>query len=1167
MPDSLIRLRQLNSGEIGPWVLSLINQSSISISGTGILTGEFYPLRANPSGYLTNSGGFITTGQTGNFVTNSALVGSNSNLLVTVSGLYYPLSNPSGFITGNQSGAFYPYTGNPSQFVIPSQTGLFVRRDEYALYDSALSFSADWQNRQLYASSNRLAADWENGTLFNPSDSSSSSLDWVFGHLKSGNRKTVDWKNQTLSTGSSASHVTLNWGKKTLSGNWDAQGLTIKGVAIFTGSGSFYQNSNPSGYIGSGQLLSGSGHLQNQIEDLRIDLFNTGNYTVKNFVNKSGFILYDENSSSSINWNAKDLYYSGTSLSWKDKLLYSKIEDNYTLDWNTGRLYDQSQNISLDWLKRQLSGDWLIQNAKINGSQVLTVTSGNSLYYSISNPNNYATQSYVGANFAPLNDYVSLSSPTSNVQLKLYDSKLNITPLSYKEGQYFFLSGSGGRGILDVYGSNYTGNSTIDVKRILGLTGNIGDFYADNIFLGGVPIKQAISGTPATGSLLSMIDDNHNTRLALYDTGSLTNRFYLGSGRNDAYYLQYYYVYPNTSTVLKSSIDLANQSIQGFNISSSSITVGGSNVVTASQTGNFVDKTSYILKDSLSNYSIDWGTRILYDPVQNPSIRWEGRQLATSLEDRISINWESGHLYNYNTINTISGISLNWFERQLSGNWEAQGLKVSGSNVITSSQTGSLLSNYAKLGGSTTSNNNFALYDISRDDTALEFRTTGVFYLQKPASATKIDIDKGLITNFSGQFLSLSMSGSPVTTGGPYYLASNPSNYAKLGYNTTNTNFNLFNEGVENFPFYCDQGMVFYLQSSLDLSKKIDVASGTINNFSGNFTTLKWSGNSVLTGFNSGLYVTTGQTGNFVDRGQTGSFVTASNTGNLTGEFYPLRTNPSGYLTGFNSGLYALSSQTGSFITTGQTGQFAAKGLSGYIPQFKNNGTGLIESVIFASSNGCIGINNSAPTAGFAIDINGSGKISAGALQFGTVNLTNTNLDFRIGSSSDGGANFRLLPYLGHIYFDNTLTNGYTYFRNVDRINMAIADNGSVGIKTGTPNYTLDVNGNGNFVSGLFIKGNPVSTGALAFLSQSSSYTLNFSNDVILANSTSASVLLSLPAASSVSGKLFRIKRINSGSFNVIVSGNYIDGETGVTLPNRFASLSVISDGSGYYTF
>lgn len=120
---------------------------------TGILTGKFYPLLNNPSNYLTSSStgflsgvfysisnpsGFInssslspyatlvnlnnqTSGLTGLILINSGNISS----LQSQTGNYYLSSNPSNFVTniqtGNLTGQFYPLSSNPSNYSTVSE--------------------------------------------------------------------------------------------------------------------------------------------------------------------------------------------------------------------------------------------------------------------------------------------------------------------------------------------------------------------------------------------------------------------------------------------------------------------------------------------------------------------------------------------------------------------------------------------------------------------------------------------------------------------------------------------------------------------------------------------------------------------------------------------------------------------------------------------------------------------------------------------------------------------------------------------------------------------------------------------------------------------------------------------------------------------------------------
>ena len=126
----------------------LLSGEAVSAANTGSLTGVFYPLNANPSGYITGSvvrpsetGVFVTTGSTGNFVTGSVVRPSETGLFITTSqtgsfittsqtGDFVTTGSTGAFITTGQTGQFYP-TSNPSGYVTglvvrPSETGIFL---------------------------------------------------------------------------------------------------------------------------------------------------------------------------------------------------------------------------------------------------------------------------------------------------------------------------------------------------------------------------------------------------------------------------------------------------------------------------------------------------------------------------------------------------------------------------------------------------------------------------------------------------------------------------------------------------------------------------------------------------------------------------------------------------------------------------------------------------------------------------------------------------------------------------------------------------------------------------------------------------------------------------------------------------------------------------------
>jgi hypothetical protein len=131
--DSTIRLRQANQPEFSGYTVQII-QNYLSgnppIPSTGVLSGVFYPLVTNPSGFVTSS-------QTGVFKTQTDLNSLYTQILYYVGENYYPDSNPSGYInsanisgiSGNLNNIVYT-TGNQTISGIKTfATGINVNGD------------------------------------------------------------------------------------------------------------------------------------------------------------------------------------------------------------------------------------------------------------------------------------------------------------------------------------------------------------------------------------------------------------------------------------------------------------------------------------------------------------------------------------------------------------------------------------------------------------------------------------------------------------------------------------------------------------------------------------------------------------------------------------------------------------------------------------------------------------------------------------------------------------------------------------------------------------------------------------------------------------------------------------------------------------------------------
>lgn len=139
---------------------------------------------------------------------------------------------------------------------------------------------------------------------------------------------------------------------------------------------------------------------------------------------------------------------------------------------------------------------------------------------------------------------------------------------------------------------------------------------------------------------------------------------------------------------------------------------------------------------------------------------------------------------------------------------------------------------------------------------------------------------------------------------------------------------------------------------------------------------------------------------------------------------------------------------------------------------------------------------------------------------------------------------------------------------NDQQVEMTLNATG-LGIFT-NPSANLNVAGNAFFSEQLFIGGDSGSSnlnihGNYAFKSVTVSSNITLSNStLVLADSSSGNLVITLPNPSAHNGILYKIKKIHSSNdvFIIASSGNTIDGAHGFVLKaNGLGALSVISDG------
>jgi len=157
-------------------------------------------------------------------------------------------------------------------------------------------------------------------------------------------------------------------------------------------------------------------------------------------------------------------------------------------------------------------------------------------------------------------------------------------------------------------------------------------------------------------------------------------------------------------------------------------------------------------------------------------------------------------------------------------------------------------------------------------------------------------------------------------------------------------------------------------------------------------------------------------------------------------------------------------------------------------------------------------------------------------------------------------------------FSDIKSTNGAIKFDTEadDQAEMVLNETGlGIGI---TPTANLHVNGNAIVSEQLFVGGSSGSSnlninGSMGFGFQSITSSTNLSeNSYILANSGSDNLILSLPEATSVDGRIYSIKKTSPLNKVSIRDGGYIDNYTDVSLSvNNMGSLSIVSSGGNWH--
>ena len=90
---------------------------------------------------------------------------------------------------------------------------------------------------------------------------------------------------------------------------------------------------------------------------------------------------------------------------------------------------------------------------------------------------------------------------------------------------------------------------------------------------------------------------------------------------------------------------------------------------------------------------------------------------------------------------------------------------------------------------------------------------------------------------------------------------------------------------------------------------------------------------------------------------------------------------------------------------------------------------------------------------------------------------------------------------------------------------------------------------------------------ASGVVSKTANYTLTSADSYILADATSGSITITLPAVSGISGRIYTIKRTDSSANTVTIDGNAsetIDDQTTQTL-SQYDTIKIICDGTEWW--
>jgi len=167
-----------------------------------------------------------------------------------------------------------------------------------------------------------------------------------------------------------------------------------------------------------------------------------------------------------------------------------------------------------------------------------------------------------------------------------------------------------------------------------------------------------------------------------------------------------------------------------------------------------------------------------------------------------------------------------------------------------------------------------------------------------------------------------------------------------------------------------------------------------------------------------------------------------------------------------------------------------------------------------------------------------------GSIELGDSNLTGTKpyIDFHYGIGSPQGYNYRIQNNADKSLLFATPNEPIIYFVR-----------GRIGTNNQSNPHSF-ITTNGSFATRVH--------------TVNSNITLGIDHHIILVDASSGNKTITLPDASTCSGRQYIIKKIDSSSNSVVITpqaGQTIDGQTSISINTQYAIVRVVSDGSNWF--